>query len=445
MINCRLNRDIAIGSGQEGSGCMFNSMNVGVADGLYIFNVDDVENLVFEGDSRPDGSLFVDTIVTKQPYYRVDATNISYTEEYDDNIYSHTLTASIKSVDNFIEEILQGAVHGRYLVAFKVVGDEHYRLVGWKEGLSLDEDLSISSDNNAYTLTFEGNTTYPHMEADKNNFNLREKVFEPIFIPLFASGLVTCMDGWAVANYVVKVNAAHLALDEDNKLCQYSGKKQDAYKLQGVSDGDYHILGTYTSTAYYEGNSVRIYDTNLCNVSCTMSLTPSSMVFNSQSTSSTLSITSSNEWEIVSYPSTVSLSRTNGNGNASIIVYSNGICGSETLTFKNKIGGCTANLTVRNDIIKIDSVYYYPNGTTTVTLSPITCGSYTATSSQGSVSVNSDGTLTISGITASNEEKNVTVTLTNGSETKNVTLTIYGRNITPSAKAISEFCEVIDD
>lgn len=444
MINCKLNRDIALGSGQEGSGCYFNTMNVGIADGLYVFNLEDVRNLVFENDSRPDDNLFVDTIVTSQPYYRIDASNISYQEEYDNNIYTHTISASIKSVMNDIEEILDGAVHGRYLVAFRVVGDEHYRLVGWNEGLSLDEELSISSDNNAYTLTFEGRTTYPHMEADKSNFNLSEKVFEPVFEPLFEAGKVTCSDGWAVANYVVKVNAAGQALDEDNKLVQYSGKAQDAYKLQGVSDGGYHIIGTYTQNDYFEGKSVRIYDTTLCNISCSISVSPSSLSFNSSDGQKLVTISSNYDWELVSPPSTVSLSRTNG-ASGTVYVSQNGVCGNETLTFRNKKGACTASLTITNSHIFIDPVFYYPNGTTEATLKPVTCGSYSGTSSEGSVLINSDGSFTVSGISTSNSEKNVTVTLTSGSETKTVTLVIYGINTTAGAKVISEFCEIEEE
>ena len=440
MINCRLNRDIALGGGQ-GDGCNFNTMNAGISDGLYVFNLDDVQNLVFENDSRPDGNLFIDTIVTSQPYYRIDATNISYQEEYEDNIYTHTLTASIKSVTNDIEEIMDGALHGRYLVAFNVVGDDHYRLVGWNEGLSLDEELNISADNNAYTLTFNGRTTYPHMEADKSNFDLRNKVFEPVFEPLFEAGKVTCSDGWAVANYVVKVNAAGLALDANNKLTQYSGLPQDAYKLQGVSDGGYHILGTYTENDYFEGRSVRMYDTSLCNITCSISLVPSSLNFNSNTGQQIVTVTSNYDWEVVTPPSTVTLSRMNGESGI-IYVTQNGVCGNETLTFRNKRGGCTATLRITNDHIKMDSVYYFPNGTTHTTLFPIVCGTYTATSSEGSVSVNPDGSFTVSGIGTSSQQKSVTVTLVSGSETKTVTLIIYGINTTAGAKAITEFCEV---
>ena len=131
------------------------------------------------------------------------------------------------------------------------------------------------------------------------------------------------------------------------------------------------------------------------------------------------------------------------NGESGIIyVTQNGVCGNETLTFRNKRGGCTATLRITNDHIKMDSVYYFPNGTTHTTLFPIVCGTYTATSSEGSVSVNPDGSFTVSGIGTSSQQKSVTVTLVSGSETKTVTLIIYGINTTAGAKAITEFCEV---
>ena len=48
-IKCKLNRDIALGSGHDA--CMIVDINVGVFDGLYVFNIYDVQNLVFSGDS----------------------------------------------------------------------------------------------------------------------------------------------------------------------------------------------------------------------------------------------------------------------------------------------------------------------------------------------------------------------------------------------------------
>lgn len=442
MINCRIYRDITLASGSGGTGCMLTDVNVGIQDGLYVFNLDDIQGLIFEDDSRPDNTLFVDTIITSAPYYRIDATNINYSEEYEDHYYHQELTADINSIRNEIEEIMEAAVHGKYVVAFKVIGNEHYKLIGWKEGLSLDDVLTISSEDNSFALTFTGNTSYPMMEADKTNFNIRDKVYEPTFEPLFQVGSVVCSDGWATAMYVVKVNAAGQALDSNNKLCQYSGNRQDAYKLTGVPDGNYNIIGTYSSTDYIEGKSVRVYDTSLCNVTGDISVNPSTVTLNSTTTSSTVTITSSNEWELVTYPSYVELSRVSGGINDQVVyVYGTNTCGTEILTFRNRVTKQTANLTIHNDRIGIGSSYTYPYGTSTVTLTPTTCNNYTATSTIGTVTVNADGSFTITGIPTSSSDQTITVTLVSGSETKQVELIILGTDTSPRARAIAEWCE----
>ena len=242
----------------------------------------------------------------------------------------------------------------------------------------------------------------------------------------------------------MKVNAAGQALDEDNKLVQYSGKLQDAYKLTGASDGGYHILGTYDEDASYNGKAVKMYDDSLCNVNCSISISPSTINLNSTTTSSTFSITSNGNWQLVSSPSTVSLSRTTGGVNdQTVYVYSEGECGNETLTFKNKNGGCTASVTINNSVIKVESAYYYPNRTTDVTIKPIACCNYTVTSTDGTATVNSDGSFTVSGISGQDAEKTFTVALSCGSETKTTEIVIYGINAARGERAISEYCEIV--
>ena len=441
MINCNLRNDITIGNGN----CMLSDINAGIQDGLYIFNLDDIKGLIFENDSRPDNSLFVDTIITSQPFYRVDATSIAYSGEYKDHYYTQELTATIISVKSEIEKALGEAVHGKYAVAFKVVGETHYRLAGWKEGLSLTDNLSIATEDNAFHITFEGNTTYPLLEVHKSNFDLKNKEFEPMFNPLFEAGKVVCADGWAVAMYVVKVNAAGQALDTNNKLCQYSLLPQDAYKLSTAADGDYNIIGTYNADDFIEGKAVKMFDTSLCNVSGSISVTPSSIVLNSTTTEAEISVVSSNEWELINYPSVVSISRTGGQPNEqSVMIYGTDTCGGEILTFRNKITRQTANLTVRNDIIAVNSQYTYPYGTAEATISPITCGGYSAAiaSGSGSVVVNEDGTFSVYNIEASNNQQSITVNVTNGSETKQVELIINGKDTSSGARAIAEWCEI---
>jgi len=442
MINCRLYRDITTTTSGD-SGCGLLDVNVGIQDGLYVFNLDDIQGLVFDEDSRPDKSLFVDTIITSQPFYRIDASNLNYSEEYEDHYYSQELTAEINTIRNEVEEIMEAAVHGKYVVAFKVIGNNHYKLIGWKEGLSLDDTLTISSEDNSFQLSFTGNTSFPMLEADKSNFDLKNKVYEPTFEPLFVAGDVVCNDGWAVAKYVVKVNAAGQALDENNKLCQYSTLPQDAYKLSGVTDGGYHVIGTYVSTDFIEGKSVKMFDTTLCEVSGSISVSPSSVTLNHSDATETVSVVSSSDWELVTYPSYVSISRVGGGVNDQLVyVYGTNNCGSEILTFRNRLTKQTATLTVHNDRINIGSTFSFPNGTTEFTLTPDTCGAYSASTTIGTAIVNDDGTFTISGITASDEEQTGTITLTMGSDTKTINITIFGNDTAPRARAIAEWCEI---
>lgn len=441
MINCRIYKDISLGGGNNG--CMLADINAGIQDGLYVYNLDDIKGLVFSGDSRPDKSLFVDTIITSQPFYRIDATSLNYSEEYDDHSYSQKLTATIASVRNEIEEILEAAVHGRYVVAFRVVGETHYKLIGWKEGLSLDDTLTISTDDNSFEITFDGETSFPMMEVDKSNFDLKNKVFEPMFEPLFEAGKVVCSNGWATAMYVVKVNAAGQALDVNNKLCQYSGLPQAAYKLNGVADGGYAIIGTYSSTDFVQGKSVRMFDTTICEMSGSISVTPSSIVLNSTNSTTSITVVSSNEWELITYPSTVELSRTAGGTNDQLVyIYGTEYCGSETLTFRNRVTRQTATLNVRNDRIGIGNSYTYPYATTSVSLTPEVCGNYTASSTIGTVTINDDGSFTLSGIPVSESQQTITVTLVSGSETKQVQIIINGIDTARHARVLSEWCEV---
>lgn len=444
MISCKLRNNISIGSSGVDT-CNSTEMNAGVSDGLYIFNLEDVKGLVFENDSRPDDSLFVETIITSAPFYTVDASQVSFEENYEDNYYSQELTCTIASVSERLEEILQEAVHGKYLVAFNVIGDEHYRLLGWKEGLSLDDVLNISTDNNAFTLTFSGNTTYPMLEVDKTNFKLEDKVYEPSFEPLFQAGEVICSDGWAVAKYTVKVNAAGQALDDDNKLVQYSGKRQDAYKLQGADDGNYNIIGTYASTDYIDGKSVRVYDTSICEVSGSISVSPSTITLCSTVTSQTVTVLSSNEWELVTYPSFVDISRVGGGINDQVVtIYSSESGGKENLLFRNRITKQTASLEVNNDRISgINLAYTYPNGTESITLTPTAYKTYQVSSTLGTAVINDDGSFTISGIPTSNNQQTFTVTLSMGScESIQIEMIILGTDTSRRARAIAQWCEV---
>lgn len=445
MLKCSIYDNINVSPSSSGGCDASLETNIGFEDEMYVFNRSDVEGLIFKDDSRPDNSLFVDTIITSQPYYIINASNISFNEEYEDHYYSQSITATISSSRNDVEEILQAAVHGRYLVAIRLIGGENYILVGWKEGLGMDSELAVSKEEYQYTISFTGLTTYPKMEADADNFDLSNKVFEPTFKALFDADNVVCDHGWATTKYVVKVNAAGQPLDEDNKLCQYSEKKQDAYKLEGAADGNYNILGTYSSGSYIQGISVKMYDPELCSVTGSISVSPTAITLNSTSYSAvSVTVTSNNQWDIITIPSFADVSRTDGySGSTTVYFYSTEQCGQEAVIFRNRVSNQMTSLLVRNDRIGgLQDSYTMPNGTTQLTLSPITCGEYTVSTSEGTATINDDGTFTITGISASESEKEITITVTSGTETFPVTITILSSSTARHAKALSEWCEI---
>lgn len=444
MIKCNIYDNINVPSVSGGCDASLET-NIGFEDEMYVYNLSDIEGLIFKDDSRPDNSLFVDTIITSQPYYTINASNISFNEEYQDHYYSQQITATISSSRNDVEEILQAAVHGQYVVAIRLIGGTDYILVGWKEGLSMHEELAVSKEEYQYTITFDGLTTYPKMAADADNFDLSNKVFEPSFKPLFDADNVVCDHGWATAKYVVKVNAAGQALDEDNKLVQYSSKLQDAYKLEGVADGDYNIIGTYSSGSYVQGSSVKMYDPDLCSVTGSISVSPTAITLNSTSYSAvSVSVTSSNQWDIVTIPSYADVSRTNGNsGTTTVYFYSTEQCGQEAVIFRNRVSNQMASLLVRNDRIGgLQDTYTMPNGTTELTLYPIVCGEYTVSTTEGTAVINDDNSFSVTGISASESEKTITLTIVNGTEEKEITITILSSSTARHAKAIAEWCEI---
>ena len=103
----------------------------GIRNPIYVYNIDDVENLKFENDNRADDSLVVDTIITDAAFYSIDFSSANYTEEYEDGKWTHTLTLDINNITSLFEDLLSDSVNGRYLVAFNPNGDTDYRMFGW--------------------------------------------------------------------------------------------------------------------------------------------------------------------------------------------------------------------------------------------------------------------------------------------------------------------------
>lgn len=463
MFNCKLSRNISLNpNGEFNEDCGSTELVYGgISERIYVYNIDDVENLMFEDDMRFDNNLIIDTIITSQPYYFIDCTNVSYNEATNGKKHAHTLTLTVGNTQSITEDTLNEAVHHRYLVAFKPKSAELYRVFGWKEGAGMAYNMDIDSETNAYTITLSDESEYALMSCLPDNFKLADKVFTSIFKPLYdvsycEVGSNNQRTGYCIASYVVKVNSAGQALDSDNKLCSYSGNPQDAYKYQGLSDGDYHILGTYTDTAVFDGVPVKIFDVERCPIDAhgTISVSSSTIKLNSTTTTQEcITLSSDNAWEMVENLSTASVTPTSGSsGNTTVCFYSNGMgCDSSKVRFRNRTTYEIVEVNVEVNIIKVNEEYTYLNGTTEFDITPIVepSGSdYTYSIDQSGLTITkqSDGTLHFVVNSPSSEYQTYTLTLTHSEdarEKKYVAINLLGSNTNPVWRMMAQYCEDI--
>lgn len=465
-INCRLTKNITLNQlNEDGSQSNCNATDIsmgvgGIRTPIYVYNIDDVENLKFENDNRADDSLVVDTIITDAAFYSIDFSSANYTEEYEDGKWTHTLTLDIANITSLFEDLLSDSVNGRYLVAFKPNGDTDYRMFGWKNGATLDYSLNIAEDSQGYTVELSDESEYPLFSVYSDNFNVRDKVYTPVFKPLYSVSYCEMeggkKNGYAVTMYVVKVNSAGQALDSDNKLCQWSGKKQDAYKyIETSSDGGYNILGTYNKDAEFEGLPVRVYDLDICPTDVDGTITinnkkTETINLNSTSRSKTVTIKSDNSWTMLSNPSFVTVSPSIGSeGSTTVTVFHNGVGGSDTIVFQNRKTKERVTLYVNVNIIKIDERYVYPYGTTEFTLTPTVQGgseTYSYSVTPTLYIFEDSNKYLICRPNVSISEQDFVLTLTHDSdpqEVKTVNIKILGNNANPSWQMLSSFCEIV--
>jgi len=393
-LNCKLDRNISLSQpsdtgGTDGCNSQDITMGVGgISSPILVYNIGDVPSLTFEGDNRSDYSLFVETINSTGQFYKVDHTDASYNEEYDtaNHKWTHTLTLTVGNIQPLFEDILSDAVNGKYLVCFRPNGAEDYRMFGWKYGATLDYSVNIQSDSHGYTITFSDESEYPLFTVDRDNFGSKTKTYTPIFKPLYdiyfcEQGTDGRHTGYLVAMYVVKVNSAGQPLDRNNQLCQWSNLKQDAYKIAGVtSDGGYNIIGTYQKTATFDGKPVKVYDLEKCPANVTNSIFINSkkvetINLNSTITAGTYTITSSDEWSMVSEPQYVTISPVEGgNGNTPSTFHHNGVGGCDKVEFMNKVTHEIVVLNTCVNIINIGKEYTYPNEVSSTVITPIVKG-----------------------------------------------------------------------
>lgn len=463
-FNCKLNRSISVTQNEAEASCANNDMLAGgIADKFYIYNIDEIQNLKFLNDDRSDESLFVDTIITSEPYYFVQGSNVSYSETQDGTIYTHQLTANVNNISNTVQDILSDAAPGKYLVCFQPKGGNDWRCFGWKQGATLTHTLDISESASNFTITLSDESEYPLFSVKADNFKLSDKQFEPHWVPLFeviyceldSRGMQT---GWITAPYVVKVNSAGQALDASNKLCEYSGQPQDAYKLQGQPDGNYHIVGTYQADAVFDGQPVRVFDPELCLPENEGTISFDQQVIRLNSTTrmtATANLTSNAAWAMVSdAPEYCTVSPNSGDGNAIMNFFYGRYGGDDEITVRNLNSYEETSITVHNRTVIPGAGEEFPYGTEQFN---IYCRAYGG--SEGyTIQVDNPGlTLTpvysdglLVGYDAVVNDPTVTTTRSwtftfthddDNEEVKTATYTILAMDTTPFWRLMSQYCE----
>lgn len=468
-FSCKLNRNITANQTADDPCSNVDLMSGGIADRFYIFNIEDIQGLKFKDDERYDESLFVDTIITSEPYYYVDGSGVTYSETQDGAIYTHQLTANVNNIQNIIQDILSDAAPGKYLVCFKPLGSEDYRMFGWELGASMSHTLDISESASNYTVTFSDESEFPLFAVKADNFSLKDKQFEPHWKPLFE--VIYCeldehgmQNGWITAPYVVKVNSAGEPLGSDNRLCEYSHLPQDAYKLQGRPDGDYHIVGTYDANAVYEGQPVRVFNPELClpENEGTISFADETIRLNSTTRQfATVELTSNAAWAIVSTPPEYcTVSPSSGDGNATLTFYYGRYGGDDVITVRNLNSYEETSITVHNRTLIMGAGEEFPYGTEVFNIYGRAFGgseSYTVQVDNPGLTLtptydSSDGEPVLVGYDAVVNDPTVTTTRSwtftfthddDNEEVKTATYTILAMDTTPFWRLMRSYCEEI--
>lgn len=468
-LNCKLDRNITLSQPNESGGtdsCNGQDITMGVggiSSPVLVYNISDVPSLTFEGDNRSDYSLYVETINSIGKFYKVDHTDATYNEEYDNHKWTHSLSLTVANITSLYEDILSDAVNGKYLVCFKPNGAEDYRMFGWKFGATLDYSLNISSDSLGYTITFEDTSEYPLFTVAKDNFGTKDKVYTPLFKPLYE--VFYCEQdqeghhtGYIIAMYVVKVNAAGQPLGSDNKLCQWTGKKQDAYKINTIqSDGGYNIIGTYTKDATFDGKPVKILDYEKCPANVTNSIFINSKKAETISLNSTISggtfvITSTDDWMMVTDPQYVTITPVEGvNGNTPCVLHHNGVGGCEQIKFMNKVTSEIVTLDVCINLISVASSYAYKCETNEIVITPTVEGcssayTYTISPTPSSHSKDESGFIHITPTAGQSVEYTLTLTHScDSNEKKVVKVYVLCDDDDPIWQLKQTYCEIVEN
>jgi len=459
-MRCKNYKDIvpSTPSGEVISDCGNLSVATGgIHSPILLFNADDISNLEFYNDYRFDENLLVETIVTDASFFNMDGSGIDYKETITlDNKHQHTLAISLNNIHPSLESVLFDLKNGRYIVCFRPKGEDTYRLFGWKEGAVVTIELVINESSTQYNCQFQYESIYPLFQVNADNFNLKNKYYNPIWQPLYNISYCELnggtRTGFAIAEYVVKVNQAGQALDRNNQLSSITGLPQVAYKyINTASDNGFEIIGTYNDSGSFDGHPVKVYDETLCppNAVGTIDVNPKSINLNSSVTSANYTVTTSNAWEVKEQPVLVTVTPSNGTGNTSGVISRNNSGGTNILLFQNKTTKEIIQVLVNIYLIKVTTNYNFTAATTSFTI-PVTSeggsNNFTYTTPSGLNIIRNGNNLNCTVTTPTTNEQNYTITITHAddaTESKVVNIKISGLNTTPNWVTISRYCKLV--
>lgn len=432
-------------------------MDAGYEPFVYLFNVDDIDSYVFADDNRFNDNGKIDTIVTSEPFFRIDAADATFSEEINDenNKYEQLLTINLKYSED-LEILLHNARNSRYLACFKKMGRENFNSIGYKYGASLG--FSVQDGGN-YTLTFSDTSEYPSLIVDASNFDLENKYFTPIFSPKY--DIFTCEqtegknNGYKTASFVVKTNSAGQALDINNQLCSVTGKKQVAYKFEDIqTDQNYYVIDTYDSTASFDGKPVKIYSYEDCPIDAqgTITVNKETIYLNSTTTTSNIAITTIYKWQVIELPSILNISQQSGDGDATITVISTNVGGDVVLKIQNVATYEIVEIAVHINIIRIERSSYTFSNSTRQTLIPVYCegglATYEVAVNQPYLTViqETDRVNLLFSKAGDGVARTWTMTFTHNSdpnEVKRIAINVLGSDANPTWTLMTQYCENI--
>lgn len=277
-LNCCLTNNIYQNTMEEG--CGISSFVTGLQSPLYVFNISDIDSLVFSGDSRVDRSTFIDVINYYHEPYIIAFSEGSYQLSQQGSLYNHQLQIQTSNVSNEVGDILYHAKNGKYLVAFHS-GDE-FKVFGWKYGANMQYQTNLGNESANNTINFNDTSIYPLFGCQAENFIHKEDLEYTPIIKLWSDNYrnnAYCEQnggantGYLQWKYLVKKNVGGQDLDVDNHLSEYSGKQPSYFRVSGLTEtlsgyeleGEFPSGQTYVSgiTMYQKSSNCKLPDASI--------------------------------------------------------------------------------------------------------------------------------------------------------------------------------------